>query len=366
MKILIATNHSYMLWRFRKELIEALAKDHEVVLSMPFVGHEDDFKGMGLRCIDTPIDRRGIDFVNDMKLIRTYRRMLDEVRPDTVITYSIKPNIYLGRLCRKRGISYFTNVQGLGTAFEKPILSKVVSLMYRGALRSVGRVFFENSENAEYFTDRGMIPKEKATVLPGAGVNTDEYPYVEPAGDRSVCSFLFVGRLMKEKGVDEFFDAARQIKKEFGEKVRFDVVGFMEDDYETQVETLTKEGTIVFHGFRTDVLPYYVASDCVVLPSYHEGMSNVLLEGASVGRALITSDIPGCREAVTDGTSGYLCRPKDTDSLCDAIRRFADLDPDARREMGLMGRRLVTEVFDKHRVVEMTLRGMGIHANVES
>lgn len=360
MKILIATNHSYMLWRFRKELIETLSKDHEVVLSMPFVGHEDDFKGMGLRCIDTPIDRRGIDLVNDMKLIRTYRRMLDEVRPDTVITYSIKPNIYLGRLCRRRGISYFTNVQGLGTAFEKPILSKVVSLMYRSALRSVGRVFFENSENAEYFTDRGMIPKEKAAVLPGAGVNTDEYPYVEPTGDRSVCSFLFVGRLMKEKGVDEFFDAARRIKSERGDGVRFDVVGLWEDSYEERVDSLVNDGIITFHGFKTDILPYYGMADCVVLPSYHEGMSNVLLEGAATGRALITSDIPGCRETVADGVSGFLCKPKDTDSLCDAIRRFADLDPAARREMGLMGRRLVTEGFDKRRVVEMTVKEMGL------
>lgn len=360
MKILIATNHSYMLWRFRKELIGTLSKDHEVVLSMPFVGHEDDFKEMGLRCIDTSIDRRGIDLVNDMKLIRTYRRMLDEVRPDTVITYSIKPNIYLGRLCRRRGISYFTNVQGLGTAFEKPILSKVVSLMYRSALRSVGRVFFENSENAEYFTDRGMIPKEKVAVLPGAGVNTDEYPYVEPTGDRSVCSFLFVGRLMKEKGVDEFFDAARRIKSERGDGVRFDVVGLWEDSYEERVDSLVNDGIITFHGFKTDILPYYGMADCVVLPSYHEGMSNVLLEGAATGRALITSDIPGCRETVADGVSGFLCKPKDTDSLCDAIRRFADLDPAARREMGLMGRRLVTEGFDKRRVVEMTVKEMGL------
>lgn len=360
MKILIATNHSYMLWRFRKELIEALAKDHEVVLSMPFVGHEDDFKRMGLRCIDTPIDRRGIDLVNDMTLIRTYRRMIDEVGPDTVITYSIKPNIYLGRLCRQRGISYFTNVQGLGTAFEKPILSKVVSLMYRGTLRSAGRVFFENSENAEYFTDRRMIPKEKVVVLPGAGVNTDEYPYVEPAGDRSVCYFLFVGRLMKEKGVDEFFDAARRIKIERGDGVRFDVVGLWEDSYEERVASLVNDGIITFHGFKTDILPYYGMADCVVLPSYHEGMSNVLLEGAATGRALIASDIPGCRETVADGVSGFLCRPKDTDSLCNAMRRFADLDPGIRRDMGLSGRRLVTEGFDRRRVVEMTLREMGV------
>lgn len=203
MRILIATNHSYMFYRFRKELVEALMQEHEVILSTPFVGHEDDLQAMGLRCIDTEIDRRSINPFKDMKLLKTYRQMLDELQPDMVVTYSIKPNIYMGTACKAKGIPYVTNVQGLGTAFEKPVLSNVVSVMYRSALRKAGTVFFENEENAQFFLHKTIISPQQMKALPGAGINLDEYPYV-PMQDDGVCSFLFVGRIMKEKGVDEF------------------------------------------------------------------------------------------------------------------------------------------------------------------
>lgn len=211
MRILIATNHSYMFYRFRKELVEALMQEHEVILSTPFVGHEDDLQAMGLRCIDTEIDRRSINPFKDMKLLKTYRKMLDEIQPDLVITYSIKPNIYMGSACKAKGIPYVTNVQGLGTAFEKPVLSSVVSVMYRSALRKAGTVFFENEENAQFLLHKNIISAQQMKVLPGAGINLDEYPYV-PMKDDGVCSFLFVGRIMKEKGVDEFFAAAKTVK----------------------------------------------------------------------------------------------------------------------------------------------------------
>ena len=195
MRILIATNHSYMFYRFRKELVEALMQEHEVILSTPFVGHEDDLQAMGLRCIDTEIDRRSINPFKDMKLLKTYRKMLDEIQPDWVITYSIKPNIYMGSACKAKGIPYVTNVQGLGTAFEKPVLSSVVSVMYRSALRKARTVFFENEENAQFFLHKNIISAQQMKVLPGAGINLDEYPYV-PMQDDGVCSFLFVGRIM--------------------------------------------------------------------------------------------------------------------------------------------------------------------------
>jgi len=208
MKILIATNHSYMFYRFRKELVEALMQEHEVILSTPFVGHEGDLQAMGLRCIETDIDRRSINPFKDMKLLKTYRQMLDELQPDMVVTYSIKPNIYMGTACKAKGIPYIANVQGLGTAFEKPVLSSVVSVMYRNALRQAKTVFFENEENAQFFLNKRIISHRQVRVLPGAGINLDEYPCV-PMGDDGVCRFLFVGRIMKEKGVDEFFSAAK-------------------------------------------------------------------------------------------------------------------------------------------------------------
>lgn len=241
MKILIATNHSYMFYRFRKELVEALMQEHEVILSTPFVGHEDDLQAMGLRCIETDIDRRSINPFKDMKLLKTYRQMLDE-----------------------------------------------------------------------------------------------------------------------------FFSAARTLKAEFGEEVAFDVVGFYEDAYREQVDQLVADGIVRFHGFQTDVHPFYEAADCVVLPSYHEGMSNVLLEGAATGRALITSDIPGCREAVEDGVSGYLCPAQDAEGLTQAMRDFAQQSFDRQVQMGQSGRALVERKFDKQLVVAKTLDGLGLPAAVRS
>ena len=359
MRILIATNHSYMFYRFRKELVEALMQEYEVILSTPFVGREDDLQAMGLRCIDTEIDRRSINPFKDMKLLKTYRKMLDEIQPDLVITYSIKPNIYMGSACKAKGIPYVTNVQGLGTAFEKPVLSNVVSVMYRSALRKAGTVFFENEENAQFFLHKTIISAQQMKVLPGAGINLDEYPYV-PMQDDGVCSFLFVGRIMKEKGVDEFFAAAKTIKAELGEKVAFDVVGFYEDAYKETVDQLVADSVIKFHGFQTDVHPFYEAADCVVLPSYHEGMSNVLLEAAASGRPLITSDIPGCREAVENGVSGYLCPAKDADALYEALRRFVELPESWRGEMGRRGRERMEQRFSKTAVVTETIKHLEI------
>ena len=359
MRILIATNHSYMFYRFRKELVEALMQEHEVILSTPFVGHEDDLQAMGLRCIDTEIDRRSINPFKDMKLMKTYRKMLDEIQPDLVITYSIKPNIYMASACKAKGIPYVTNVQGLGTAFEKPVLSNVVSVMYRIALQKAGTVFFENEENAHFFLHKNIISSQQMKVLPGAGINLDEYPCV-PMQDDGVCSFLFVGRIMKEKGVDEFFTAAKTVKAEFGEKVAFDVVGFYEDAYKGTVDQLVSAGVIKFHGFQTDVHPFYEAADCVVLPSYHEGMSNVLLEGAATGRALITSDIPGCREAVEDGVSGYLCPAQDAEALTNFFRIFASKTQNEQEQMGRCGRALIERKFDKRIVVTQTMSSLGL------
>ena len=265
----------------------------------------------------------------------------------------------MGSACKAKGIPYVTNVQGLGTAFEKPVLSNVVSVMYRSALRKAGTVFFENEENAQFFLHKNIISAQQMKVLPGAGINLDEYPYV-PMQDDGVCSFLFVGRIMKEKGVDEFFTAAKTIKAEFGEKVAFDVVGFYEDAYKETVDQLVADSVIKFHGFQTDVHPFYEAADCVVLPSYHEGMSNVLLEGAATGRALITSDIPGCREAVESGVSGYLCPAKDADALYEAMRRFVELPEESRAEFGCRGRERMEQRFSKTAVVAETIKHLEI------
>lgn len=357
MKILIITNHSYMLYRFRRELIEQLQKEHEVVLSMPFVGHEDDFKAMGLRCISTEIDRRGISPKTDGKLLMNYRKLLKKERPDLVITYSIKPNIYAGLVCSQLGIPFCANVQGLGTAFQRKGLAQFVTLLYKMALKKARVVFFENEGNAQEFVRRKILPWEKIAVLPGAGINLERYPLTPyPENDR--IRFLYLGRIMKEKGIDELFAAMRRLHKELGGKVQLDLVGFFDDDYEAQVNGLIADGIAVFHGFQTDPRPYYAEADCVVLPSYHEGLSNVLLEAAAMGRPVITSSIHGCKETVDNNVSGLLCQAKDADDLFDQMRHMALLSRAERQHMGLAARRKVELEFDKQTVVQKTTQAI--------
>ena len=206
MKILIITNHSYMLYRFRKELIRELMREHEVVLSMPFVGHEEDFQAMGLKCINTEVDRRGINPKTDGRLFLNYRKLLKAERPDMVITYSIKPNIYAGIACAMAGIPFCANVQGLGTAFQRKGLARFVTVLYKIALHKAKTVFFENQGNAREFIDRGIIPAEKITVLPGAGINLEAYTY-QPYPQNDRIRFLYLSRIMREKGIDELFEA---------------------------------------------------------------------------------------------------------------------------------------------------------------
>ena len=354
MKILIITNHSYMLYRFRRELIEELQKDHEVVLSMPFVGHEDDFKAMGLRCINTDIDRRGINPKTDLKLFNAYRRLLKQEKPDMVITYSIKPNIYAGLACSMLKIPFCANVQGLGTAFQRKGLSQFVTVLYRTALKKAKVVFFENQGNAQEFIDRKILPREKITVLPGAGINLECYPLM-PYPDNDQVRFLYLGRIMKEKGIDELFAAMRRLYAELGNKVQLDLVGFFDDDYEAQVKSLVDDGIAVFHGFQAEPKPYYAAADCVVLPSYHEGLSNVLLEAAAIGRPVITSDIHGCKETVDPDVSGLLCRVRDKDDLYDRMLHMAQLPREQRQAMGLAAHQKVGQEFDKKLVVQKTI-----------
>lgn len=355
-KVLVITNHSYMLWRFRRELIQELMKTCEVVLCMPFVGHEDDFQKMGLRCIKTDVDRRGINPVTDLKLIRTYKKILKEEKPDQVITYSIKPNIYAGWLCEKRNIPFCANVQGLGTAFQKTGLAQFVTILYRHAFRNVQTVFFENVGNAEEFQKRHIIPAEKGLVLRGAGINLDYYS-LEPYPDNEKVHFLYLGRIMKEKGMDELFEAARRLHRENHNFV-LDLVGFFEDEYKEQVESLESEGIAVFHGFQEEPRPFYASADCVVLPSYHEGMSNVLLEAAATGRPTITTDIPGCREAVEQNVSGFLVKVKSSDNLYRAMKQILEMPRESRAAMGIAGRKKMELEFDKKKVVAETLQGM--------
>ena len=301
-RILVLANNDVGLYRFRKDLLAALlGAGHEVYISLPDGGFVSELVQLGCRFIDTPIERRGMNPIHDSKLFHQYRAILKEVKPDLVLTYTIKPNIYGGLACRMAHIPYAVNITGLGSAIENGgWLKKFVLALYKPALKGARVIFFENTGNRDTLAATGVVPKGRDVVLSGAGVNLEDYPYQSYPQEGPV-RFLFVGRVMREKGVDELFAAAKRMKQEYGNGVEFHIVGSFEEGYKPLMDELEKAGVVQYHGYQSDMKHFYGMANCVVLPSYHEGMSNVLLEAAASGRPLITSDIPGCREAVEDG-----------------------------------------------------------------
>lgn len=355
-KLLLVTNHSYMFYRFRKQLIEALTSEYEVLLASPYQGHENDLRSLGIKLYELKMDRRSINPLKDMKLIHDLKSLLDAADPDVVITFSIKPNVYLGYLCRKKKIAYFTHVQGLGTAFQKPVLKRIASGMYRAGLKDSRGVFFENEANRNYFVEHKIIKPETAIQLSGAGVPLESFP-MSSYPDNHPPHLLYLGRIMKEKGMDELLYALRLLRRENYEFV-FDYAGFCEDEYQEQLNEIKREGWAVDHGFVEDPVPLYQKADCVILPSWHEGMSNVLLEAAAIGRPLITTDIPGCQEAVDHGETGFLVIMKDGNDLADKLKLFLNLSSDRRKEMGIKGRQKIVKEFSRDDVVRQTIRSI--------
>lgn len=360
-RILVLANNDVGLYRFRKDLLAALLDaGHEVYISLPDGDFVPELVQLGCCFIDTPIERRGMNPLHDSKLFQQYRAMLKEVKPDLVLTYTIKPNIYGGMACRMSHIPYAVNITGLGSAIENGgWLKRFVLALYKPALKGAKVIFFENAGNLDALAATGVVPKGRDVVLNGAGVNLEDYPY-QPYPQEGPVRFLFVGRVMHEKGVDELFAAAKRMKQEYGDGVEFHIVGSFEEAYKPVMDELEKAGVVKYHGYQSDMKPFYTMASCIVLPSYHEGMSNVLLEAASSGRPLITSDIPGCREAVENGVSGYLCPTKDADALCDAMQRFVELPESWRAEMGRRGRERMEQKFSKTAVVAETMKGLGV------
>ena len=298
--------------------------------------------------------------IHDSKLFQQYRAMLKEVKPNLVLTYTIKPNIYGGMACRMAHIPYAVNITGLGSAIENGgWLKRFVLALYKPALKGAKVIFFENAGNRDTLVATGVVPNGRDVVLNGAGVNLEDYPY-QPYPQEGPVRFLFVGRVMHEKGVDELFAAAKRMKQKYGDGVEFHIVGSFEEAYKPVMDELEQAGVVKYHGYQSDIKSFYAMASCIVLPSYHEGMSNVLLEAAASGRPLITSDIPGCREAVENGVSGYLRPIKDADALYAAMQRFAELPEGWRAEMGRCGRDRMEQNFSKTAVVAETIKHLEI------
>lgn len=359
--VLILANSCRGLYHFRNDLIWELTKEYQVTVSVPVEEEDKEYcsglTDLGCRVVPVSIDRRGINPATDLKLFLKYRSLLKQEKPELVITYTIKPNIYGGLACRLKKIPYCVNITGLGTTFQNNgLLRHLVTGLYRIALKKSRVVFFENTANRQIFIDEEIVPQGKTVCLNGAGVNLNRYAH-RPYPKEGPVRFLFVGRVMREKGVDELFAVMDRLHEE-GQDCTLDVLGGYEENYAQTIRHYEEKGWLRYHGYQTDVRPFIEKSHCFVLPSYHEGMANTNLECAAMCRPVITSNIPGCKEAVVEGKSGLLCEPKNAESLYEAMSRFLSFSVQERETMGLAGRRHMEEVFDKRLVVAETVRHM--------
>lgn len=363
-KILILANHYNTLRIFRRELIKKLyALGHEVIVSIPPDEQKeiDLLESYGSKVILTDMERRGMNPIKDISLLKRYKKLIKEVNPDKVITYTIKPNIYGSIACKTLKVPHYCNVTGLGSAFmaEGGFMRKLVSVMYKFSMNKAEKIFFENVGNRDTLVNSKVVRAEQTVVMAGAGVNLDEFVFCEYPENDGMVHFLNVGRIMQEKGMDEFFYAIRKIKDEYP-NTTFDFIGWYEDNYKDIVEKLQSENLIRFHGFQRNVIPFIEKAHCVVHPSYHEGMSNTLLESCSIGRPIITSNIHGCLEAVDEGKNGYLCQVKDGEDLYLKLKKFIELPYEERKAMGNYARTFVEKNFDKYDVVNKTIKEIGL------
>ena len=354
MRVLILANNDVGLYKFRKELLEELLKEHEVYISLPDGEFVKEMEAMGCHFVDTKISRHGKNPFADLKLLAFYKKTIKKIKPSIVFTYTIKPNIYGGMACKACKVPYVANITGLGTAVENPGLMQLVTVnLYRYGLRKAQKVFFQNTENRDFMVNKGVV-KGAYDVLPGSGVNLKNYTVSEyPNGD--TVDFVFVSRIMKEKGIDQYLDAAKEIRKRHPE-TRFHICGFCEQAYEQELQELNEDGTIIYHGLVKDMAAIYRQMSCTIHPTYYpEGLSNVLLESASSGRPIITTNRSGCREVVDDGVNGYVVEEKNSQDLIEKIEMFLGKSVAERKAMGLAGRRKVEKEFNRQIVIDKYL-----------
>jgi galacturonosyltransferase len=353
-KILILSNNDAGLYIFRKELLEKLAKNYRVFLSLPEGKYMPKLEQLGCECILAPLDRRSINPLRDARLLLHYINLLRRVKPNVVLAYTVKPNVYGGFVCRILKIPYISNITGLGTAIKNEgALKKLVLTLYKASLKNASCVFFQNEDNETFFADNEIV-SGKHRLIPGSGINLEYHSFAEYPEESSDTRFLFVGRIMKDKGIEELLTAAANVKAAYP-RTRFEIVGFTESDYTGGLDEAVKNDTVVFHGEQTDVRPFYRSVHAVVHPSYHEGMSNVLLEAAATGRPVLASDIPGCCEAFNEGSSGFGFEAKNDENLADALKKFIELPYAAKKRMGEAGRRKMEAEFDRNLVIKAYL-----------
>lgn len=352
--ILILSNSDSGLYDFRREVLEKLlGQGMRVLVSVPDTGYVDRIKGLGCEYLPTFFNRRGMNPFADLALLRFYLGLMRHFRPKAVLTYTIKPNIYGGLAARLTGTPYLVNITGLGTTLEgSGPLQQMIVLMYRTALKKASCVFFQNKGNRDFMVKKGCVTG-KTRVIPGSGVNLEEHRAENYPEDTGSVIFVSIMRLMRDKGIGELLEAAERVHRSHPETV-FRLLGAYEeesrDKYEPLVKRLTEEGVLEYYGYRDDVPAFLKECQAVVHPSYHEGMSNVLLEAAATARPVLASAVEGCLDTFRDGISGISFAPGSGGELAAALERFLALSWEERKEMGLRGREYVEEHFDRRLV----------------
>ena len=355
--VAVVTNNDDDIYCFRKELIEALKEnDFDVLISCPF-GEKFELLGDIDYIFDDPeIDRRGTSVLNDGKLFAHYISLFLRRKPDVILTYTIKPNIYASIAADLLNIPVINNVTGFGSIlFMDEKQRRFIMRLLRFAFKSSFHVFFQNQYNLQ-IAEKYSINRSSNSVIPGSGVNTNLF-ISQPYPDEGQIVFNYIGRVLKEKGIDDYLKAAERIRDCFPNTV-FNIIGFIEpteSHYEYDFKALETKGIIHYLGSKMDVKPYIRNSHATILPSYGEGMSNVLLESASSARPIITTDNPGCRETVIDGETGFIYPGGDVDALVETIERFLSLSNEEKRKMGERGREYVKENFSRDIVVKAYL-----------
>lgn len=367
--ILILANHGLTIYKFRMELVERLVADgHDVHVSCPYVDCVDKIINAGCKHHDIKISRHGMNPLADGMIVLKYVALIRKIRPDIIFSYTIKPNIYGAIACRLCGVPCVANITGLGSAVEKPgIAQKIAIALYRIAFKKVQRIFFQNTENRQFFIDRNIYP-DKHALLPGSGVNLDRFsPLPYPSEDEGI-HLAYISRVMREKGFDEYIAAAKYFldichSREGGNipsrKIIFHVCGFCEQGYQSQLDELLKDDVIVYHGMVDDIREILAKVHCTIHPSFYpEGMSNVLLESSACARPIITTDRSGCREVIEDGVNGFIVKQRDSSDLIEKIKKFIALSHVQKMQMGIAGRAKVEKEFNRQIVVDAYLKEM--------
>ncbi len=356
MRILIISITDSGILNLRRELIlRLIERGHEVVVATPQSDAHKKLEELGCKFIPMQINAHGLNPVKELLLIGKYKKLISSIKPDIVLTYTIKPNIYGGMACASLKIPYIVNITGLGSALENGgVIQKLTLILYKYGLRKAQKIFFQNSENQEFLIKHNVVAGAYE-LLPGSGVNLERHCFEKYPENDGTLTFLFIGRLVKNKGIEELIQVSKIIHDKY-KNVEFIAIGGCEEKYEKQLDKMKVGCPMQFYGNQSDVHSYIKAAHAVVLPTYHEGMANVLLEAAACGRPILASNIAGCRETFDEGVSGFGFEPKDVNSQIDAIERFIALPYDVKASMGQAGRIKMERFFDRYIVVDQYIK----------